>query len=143
MNPSSIYKNQIKSKMSASKSKKSTIHLKDIHKLTPIPTAIKLKTPEQLKSHQECSTFEYPILDIVNTNFKEIFFSFLMLFSFFSLFLIYNIFFLKQRSINFFAEDIYLFFYFLFLLIIFFVFFNSTSSIFSIPFFPIITGTPA
>ena len=64
------------------------------------------------------------IQNIVNTNFKEIFFSFLMLFSFFSLFLIYNIFFLKQRSINFFAEDIYLFFYFLFLLIIFFIFFN-------------------
>ena len=70
MNPSSIYKNQIKSKMSASKSKKSTIHVKDIHKLTPIPTAIKLKTPEPLKSHQECSIFEYPILDIVNTNFN-------------------------------------------------------------------------
>ncbi len=64
------------------------------------------------------------IQNIINTNFKEIFFSFLMLFSFFSLFLIYNIFFLKQRSINFFAEDIYLFFYFLFLLIIFFIFFN-------------------
>ena len=70
MNPSSIYKNQIKSKMSASKSKKSTIHIKDIHKLTPIPTAIKLKTPEPLKSHQECSIYEYPILDIVNTNFN-------------------------------------------------------------------------
>ena len=70
MNPSSIYKNQIKSKMSASKSTKSTIHVKDIHKLTPIPTAIKLKTPEPLKSHQECSIFEYPILDIVNTNFN-------------------------------------------------------------------------
>ena len=64
------------------------------------------------------------IQNIINTNFKEIFFSFLMLFSFFSLFLVYNIFFLKQRSINFFAEDIYLFFYFFFLLIIFFVFFN-------------------
>ena len=61
---------------------------------------------------------------IVNTNFKEIIFSFLMLFSYFSLFLIYNIFFLKEKSLNFFAEDIYLFIYFLILLIIFFVFFN-------------------
>ncbi len=48
---------------------------------------------------------------IVNTNFKEIIFSFLMLFSYFSLFLIYNIFFLKEKSLNFFAEDIYLFIY--------------------------------
>jgi trk system potassium uptake protein TrkH len=61
---------------------------------------------------------------IVNTNFKEIIFSFLMLFSYFSLFLIYNIFFLKEKSLNFFAEDIYLLFYFLVLLVIFFIFFN-------------------
>ncbi len=65
------------------------------------------------------------INNIVNSNFKEIVFSFLMLFSFFSLFLIYNIFFLKEKSLNFFAEDIYLFIYFSFLIIIFFVFFNS------------------
>ena len=70
MNPLSIYKNQIKSKLSASKSENPTIHIKDIHKLTPIPTAIKLKTPEPLKSQQECSIFDYPILDIVNTNFN-------------------------------------------------------------------------
>ena len=70
MNPLSIYKNQIKSKLSASKSEKPTIHIKDIHKLTPIPTAIKLKTPEPLKSEGECSIFDYPILDIVNTNFN-------------------------------------------------------------------------
>jgi trk system potassium uptake protein TrkH len=61
---------------------------------------------------------------IVNTNFKEIIFSFLMLFSYFSLFLIYNIFFLKEKSLNFFAEDIYLLFYFLVLLVVFFIFFN-------------------
>ena len=61
---------------------------------------------------------------IVNTNFKEIIFSFLMLFSYFSLFLIYNIFFLKRKSLNFFAEDIYLLIYFLILLIVFFLFFN-------------------
>ena len=61
---------------------------------------------------------------IVNSNFKEIIFSFLMLFSYFSLFLIYNIFFLKKKSLNFFAEDIYLLIYFLILLIVFFIFFN-------------------
>ena len=64
------------------------------------------------------------IQSIVNTNLKEIIFSFLMLFSYFSLFLTYNIFFLKEKSLNFFAEDIYLFIYFLILIIIFFVFFN-------------------
>ena len=64
------------------------------------------------------------IQNIINTDFKEIFFSFLMLFSFFSLFLIYNVFFLKEKNLNFFAEDIYLFFYFLFLLVVFFIFFN-------------------
>ncbi len=61
---------------------------------------------------------------IVNSNFKEIIFSFLMLFSYFSLFLFYNILFLKKKSLNFFAEDIYLLIYFLILLIVFFIFFN-------------------
>ena len=61
---------------------------------------------------------------IINTNFKEIIMSFLMLFSFFSLFLFYNIIFLKEKTLNFFAEDIYLFIYFLILIIIFFVLFN-------------------
>ncbi len=61
---------------------------------------------------------------IVNSNVKEVIFSILMLFSYFSLFLIYNIFFLKEKSLNFFAEDIYLFAYFLILLISFFIFFN-------------------
>ena len=64
------------------------------------------------------------ISNIINTNTKEIVFSFLMLFSYFSLFLFYNIFFLKPKTLNFFAEDIYLFIYFLFLIVIFFVFFN-------------------
>ncbi len=64
------------------------------------------------------------ISSIINTNFKEIIFSLLMLFSFFSLFLFYNILFLKKKTLNFFAEDIYLLLYFLFLLIIFFIFFN-------------------
>ena len=62
--------------------------------------------------------------NIINSNFKEIIFSFLMLFSYFSLFLIYNIFFLKDKTLNFFAEDIYLLIYFIVLLIVFFIFFN-------------------
>ncbi len=41
---------------------------------------------------------------IVNGNFKEIIFSFLMLFSYFSLFLIYNIFFLKKKKSQFFCR---------------------------------------
>jgi len=65
------------------------------------------------------------ISSIVNSNTKEIIFSILMLFSYFSLFLLYNIFFLKNKTLNFFAEDIYLFLYFLLLVIIFFIFFNS------------------
>ena len=42
---------------------------------------------------------------IINTNFKEIIFSMLMLISFFSLFLSYNLIFLKNKSLNFFIED--------------------------------------
>jgi trk system potassium uptake protein TrkH len=47
-----------------------------------------------------------------------------MLFSYFSLFLTYNFFYLRKKSLNFFAEDIYLFIYLIFLIIVFFVFFN-------------------
>ena len=61
---------------------------------------------------------------IINTNFKEIIFSMLMLISFFSLFLSYNIIFLRKKSINFFTEDFYLLIYFIFLVVIFFIFFN-------------------
>jgi len=64
------------------------------------------------------------ISSIINTNTKEIIFSVLMLFSYFSLFLIYNIIFLKNKTLNFFTEDIYLFIYFLILVVIFFIFFN-------------------
>lgn len=69
MNASSHYKNHINS---ASNSTKNTIHIKDIAKFTPIPTAIKLKTPEPIQSDDDCSIFDYPILDIVNTNFTHI-----------------------------------------------------------------------
>ena len=71
---------------------------------------------------------------IINTNLKEIGMSFLMLFSFFSLYLIYNIIFLKDKSLKFFAEDIYLFIYFIILIIIFFVLFNFNYNFSSILF---------
>ena len=62
---------------------------------------------------------------IVNTNIKEIIFALLMLVSFFSIFLSYNLFFVKNRNISFFQEDIYLFLYFITLTILFFLFLNS------------------
>ena len=62
---------------------------------------------------------------IVNTNIKEIAFGLLMLVSFFSIFLSYNLFFVKNRNISFFQEDIYLFIYLIVLIFLFFLFFNS------------------
>ena len=70
---------------------------------------------------------------IINSNFKEVVFSILMLISFFSLFLSYNLILLNNKSVNFFIEDLYLFIYFIFLAVIFFIFFNfnyNFSSIF-------------
>ena len=62
---------------------------------------------------------------IVNTNIKEIAFALLMLVSFFSIFLSYNLFFVKNRNISFFQEDIYLFIYLIILIFLFFIFLNS------------------
>jgi len=62
--------------------------------------------------------------NILLNNSQTIVLSLLMLTSFFSIFLSYNLIFIKNRNLNFFNEDLHLFFYFLFLLIIFFVFFN-------------------
>ena len=61
---------------------------------------------------------------ILNTNVKEIVFSLLMLVSFFSIFLSYNLLFIREKNINFFHEDLYLFIYFIILLILFFLLFN-------------------
>ena len=72
-------------------------------------------------------------LDIlINSQFKKIVLSFLMLLSFFSLFLSFNLFYLRKRGLSVFTEDFYLLFYFLLLNIIFFTFFNNNdySSIF-------------
>ncbi len=60
----------------------------------------------------------------LNSNFKEVIFSLLMLISFFSIFLTYNLIFLKNRNLNFFQEDLYLFFYLTSLILIFFIFLN-------------------
>ena len=61
---------------------------------------------------------------IVNTNIKEIIFALMMLVSFFSIFLSYNLFFIKNKNISFFQEDIYLFIYLVILIFLFFLFFN-------------------
>ena len=62
--------------------------------------------------------------NLLTNDTQIIVFSFLMLTSFFSIFFIYNLIFFKNRSINFFNEDLNLLLYFLFILIIFFLFFN-------------------
>ena len=72
MNVTSHYKKYMSHINSAANSKKNTIHIKDITNLTPIPTAIKLRTPEPIQSDDDCSIFDYPIHDIVNTNFTQI-----------------------------------------------------------------------
>jgi len=61
---------------------------------------------------------------IINTNLKEIIFSFLMLISFFSIFFVYNLLFFKKKNIIFFQEDIYLLLYFLVILFSFFLLLN-------------------
>jgi len=71
MNTTSHYKKHI-SHINSGASKKNTIQIKDITKYTPIPTAIKLRTPEPIQSDDDCSIFDYPIHDIVNTNFSQI-----------------------------------------------------------------------
>ena len=62
--------------------------------------------------------------NILINNSQIIIMSLLMLTSFFSIFLVYNLTFTKNHNINFFNEDIHLFFYFSTLLIIFLFFFN-------------------
>ena len=61
---------------------------------------------------------------IINTKFKEIILSIMMLVSFFSLFFSYNLIFFHKRNINFFSEDLYLGFYLIFLVSFFFLFLN-------------------
>ena len=62
--------------------------------------------------------------NIIKENFQIVILSILMLFSFFSIFFIYNLFFLKNRNINFFYEDLHLIIYFIIVVTIFFLFFS-------------------
>ena len=62
--------------------------------------------------------------NILINNSQIIITSLLMLSSFFSIFLTYNLIFTKNHNLNFFNEDIHLFFYFLVLSLISYIFFN-------------------
>ncbi len=64
---------------------------------------------------------------ILNSSFKIVTFSFLLLISFFSIFLIYNLLFLKNRYLNFFTEDYYLLIYLIAVTILIFIFFNKNN----------------
>ncbi len=76
---------------------------------------------------------------ILNSNLKKIVFSILMLFSFFSLFLTYNLIFIKNKSLNFFIEDFYLFIYLIVITFVFFIFFNYDYN-FTIIFFALVSS---
>ncbi len=65
---------------------------------------------------------------ILTLNSQVIIFSLLMLIPFFSIFFVYNLFFLKNKNINFFYEDIHLFLYFIFIVGIFFIFFSYNNT---------------
>ena len=65
-------KNSIKELENSKHIGSKTINIKDISKITPIPTAIKIKEPELIQTVKECSTFHYPLNDILNTNFEEL-----------------------------------------------------------------------
>ena len=76
---------------------------------------------------------------VLNSNVKQVVFSLLMLTSFFSIFLLYNLVFFKNRNLDFFQEDLYLFFYLLFLIIVFFSFLNFDYD-FSLIFFSLVSS---
>ena len=58
---------------------------------------------------------------------RTIILSLLMLLSFFSIFFSYNLFFIKNKNINFFYEDLHLIIYFLVITSIFLLFFSSNN----------------
>ncbi|MFL2525155.1 MAG: TrkH family potassium uptake protein [Pelagibacteraceae bacterium] len=73
---------------------------------------------------------------IIKLNSQIIIFSLLMLTSFFSIFFSYNLIFLKNKSINFFYEDLHLIIYFIIVIAIFFLFFSFNKN-FSVNFLSI------
>ena len=62
--------------------------------------------------------------NLFRSDLNKIILCLMMLFSYFSLFLFFNIFFIKNRNINYFSEDLYLLIYLLLTIFIIFVFFN-------------------
>ena len=62
--------------------------------------------------------------NLFSSDLNKIILCLMMLFSYFSLFLFFNIFFIKNRNINYFSEDLYLLIYLLLTIFIIFVFFN-------------------
>ena len=64
------------------------------------------------------------VSNIVKDNSQIIILSLLMLSSFFSIFFAYNLFFLKNKSTNFFYEDLHLIIYFIVVIALFFLFFS-------------------
>ena len=73
---------------------------------------------------------------IIKLNSQIIILSLLMLTSFFSIFFSYNLIFLKNKSINFFYEDLHLIIYFIIVIAIFFLFFSFNKN-FSVNFLSI------
>ncbi len=64
------------------------------------------------------------LTNIIKDNSQIVILSVLMLFSFFSIFFSYNLVFLRNRSINFFYEDLHLIVYLIIILLIFLLFFS-------------------
>ena len=71
---------------------------------------------------------------ILNTDFKKIVFSILMLISFFSIFFIYNLILFKNRDKNFFYEDYNLLLYVIILVLVFLLFFGYNNNFINIVF---------
>ena len=71
---------------------------------------------------------------VLNTDFKKIVFSTLMLISFFSIFFIYNLILFKNRDKNFFYEDYNLLFYVITLVLVFLLFFGYNNDFINILF---------
>ena len=67
---------------------------------------------------------------ILRENIQIIIVSLLMLSSFFSIFFIYNLFYIKNKNINFFYEDLHLIIYFVVIVILFFLFFTYNNNFF-------------
>ena len=79
------------------------------------------------------------LTNIIKNNTQIIILSVLMLFSFFSIFFSYNLVFLRNRSINFFYEDLHLIVYLTIIVLIFLLFFSFNKE-FSVNFLAIVSS---